>query len=71
MTEEAAAVPSAAKATNGKGKKAAPSNGEHAATTADGGGGDKGKRKFNNKRDETPIEELFDLSQPIPKVRLM
>lgn len=27
-----------------------------------------GRREFN-KRDETPIEELFDLTQPIPRVR--
>ena len=68
MPEEAAAPPATS---NAKGKKAAPkTNGESATNTAaaNAADGDKGKRKFN-KRDETPIEELFDLSQPIPKVR--
>ena len=66
MTEEAAAAP-AETATQAKGKHV---NGEAAAAAADGA--EKGKRKFNNKQrgDEKPIEELFDLSQPIPKVRL-
>lgn len=75
MTEEAAAEEAAAAppTTNAKSKNAAPkTNGETATAAAAAGAGatdgDKGKRKFN-KRDETPIEELFDLSQPIPKVR--
>lgn len=29
----------------------------------------KNGNKRNFKRDETPIEELFDLSKPIPRVR--
>ena len=67
MTEEAAAAP-AETATQAKGKHV---NGEAAAAAA-ADGAEKGKRKFNNKQrgDEKPIEELFDLSQPIPKVRL-
>jgi hypothetical protein len=36
----------------------APTNGE-------------GKKKREYKRDDTPIEELFDLSQPLPKVRTL
>lgn len=32
--------------------------------------GDDAKKKVERKKDETPIEELFDLSQPIPKVRM-
>lgn len=28
-----------------------------------------GKKKFERKKDETPIEELYDLSKPIPRVR--
>jgi len=30
----------------------------------------KGGKREERKRDETPIEELYDLSQTIPKVRL-
>jgi hypothetical protein len=29
------------------------------------------KKKREYKRDETPIEELFDLSQPLPRVRTL
>jgi hypothetical protein len=37
---------------------------------------EEGKKESNNggkqnKKDETPIEELYDLSQPIPKVRVV
>jgi hypothetical protein len=68
MTEEATTAVPAEAATKGKGRKGGPpANGDAAAG---GDHGEKGKRKFNNKRDEKPIEELFDLSQPIPKVRL-
>jgi hypothetical protein len=39
----------------------APANGE----------GKKNGVKREYKRDETPIEELFDLSQPLPRVRTL
>lgn len=39
-----------------------------AAETAEGGD-DEGKKKFRNKQDEVPIEDLYDLSKPIPRVR--
>ena len=31
--------------------------------------GDNKKKRAPFKRDETPVEELFDLTKPIPKVR--
>lgn len=30
-----------------------------------------GKQRKERKKDETPIEELFDLTQPIPKVSIV
>ena len=32
--------------------------------------GEGAKKRNERKRDETPIEDLYDLSQPIPKVSL-
>jgi len=58
MSTDEAATPDAAVAA-----PAAPAAGEEAKK--EDGKGNNGARK----RDETPIEELFDLSQPIPKVR--
>jgi hypothetical protein len=29
---------------------------------------DKGKKKHRNRDDDVPVEELFDLSKPIPRV---
>lgn len=48
---------------------AAPAEGKPAAN----GEGKKngGKDRKQQPRDETPIEELYDLSKPIPKVRLL
>lgn len=41
-----------------------------ASPSAEGGGGGKKNNKDNkNKKDERPIEELYDLSKPIPKVK--
>jgi hypothetical protein len=53
MAEEATAPVPAAPADE------VPANGE----------GKKNGIKREYKRDETPIEELFDLSQPLPRVR--
>lgn len=35
------------------------------------GDGKKMGAKREYKRDETPIEELFDLSKPLPRVRIL
>ena len=50
-----------------KTKTAAP---DAAAPAANGKGGEatNGKKKNNNREDQTPIEELYDLSKPIPRV---
>ena len=40
-----------------------------AAAPASNGKDEKNNGKGAKKRDETPIEELYDLSKPIPKVR--
>jgi len=44
-----------------------------AVPSAEGGAppldGEKKKTRAPFKRDETPVEELFDLTKPIPKVR--
>ena len=48
--------------------------GETATTTAppaaENGSGDNVRRGGGRKEDQVPIEELYDLSKPIPKVRL-
>ena len=47
----------------------ADENAATAETTNGGAGGD--KKHQRPPRDETPIEELYDLSQPIPRVRCL
>ncbi|MGK3738558.1 MAG: hypothetical protein ACI8RD_003990 [Bacillariaceae sp.] len=32
---------------------------------------DKGKKKHRNRDDDVPVEELYDLSKPIPRVSLL
>ena len=47
-------------------------SGDTTTTNANGGGGEKKpqqREQRENKRDETPIEEIYDLTKPIPKVR--
>jgi hypothetical protein len=36
-----------------------------ASAPAENGEGNNGKKKFNNREDNVPVEELFDLSKPI------
>lgn len=55
-------------------KPAAPAADAGAATTSEpekngDADGRKQQRRDDRKKDETPIEDLFDLSQPIPRVR--